>query len=149
MIEGVGIYPLKQIPDDRGRVMHMLRADDPHFEKFGEIYFSTVYPGVVKGWHWHKRMIINYAVVVGMIKFVLYDERENSPTRGQFQEIYMGENNYVLVKVPTGIWNGVKGLGVTPSIIANCATIVHDPDEMMRMDPHHGRIQYDWSLKDR
>ncbi|MFN3468025.1 MAG: dTDP-4-dehydrorhamnose 3,5-epimerase family protein, partial [Candidatus Brocadiales bacterium] len=100
MLNGVKIIPLKQLPDERGKIMHMLRCDDPHFEKFGEIYFSVVYPGVIKGWHIHTKMTLNYAVVSGMIKLVLYDPRENSPTRGQIQEIFMGEDNYVLVKIP-------------------------------------------------
>jgi dTDP-4-dehydrorhamnose 3,5-epimerase len=86
MIEGVLIHPLRKIPDERGVVMHMLRCDDPHFERFGEIYFSVVYPGVVKGWHVHSRMTLNYAVVSGVIKLVLYDDRADSPTRGEVQE---------------------------------------------------------------
>ena len=149
MIQGVEIHPLRQILDDRGKVMHMLRADDPYFEQFGEIYFSTVYPGVVKGWHLHKRMTINYAVVTGVIKLVVYDDRLDSPTKGRFEEIYMGEGNYVLIQVSPGLWNGWKCVGTIPAIVANCATIPHDPTEMTRMDPHQGSILYDWSVKDR
>ena len=85
MIQGVSIHPLKQIPDERGKVMHMLRRDDPWFEKFGEIYFSVVYPGVIKGWHLHKVMVLNYAVVSGAIKLVLYDDRDGSPSKGEVQ----------------------------------------------------------------
>ncbi len=147
MIDGVIIFPLKQIPDERGKIMHMLRADDPHFEKFGEIYFSMVYPGVVKGWHLHKRMTLNYAVIVGMIKLVLYDDREGSPTRGELMELFIGEANYVLVKIPAGIWNGFKGIGIEPAIVANCATEPHDPEEIVRMDPFTSEIPYDWGLK--
>lgn len=146
-IEGVLIVPLKQIPDERGKIMHMLRCDDPHFEQFGEIYFSVVYPGVVKGWHLHKRMTLNYAVPVGMIKLVLYDDRERSPTRGKLMELFVGESNYVLVKIPPGIWNGFKGIGVTPAIVANCATLPHDSEEIVRMDPFSNPIPYDWGLK--
>ena len=109
MIEGVLVHPLKQIPDERGKVAHMLKATDPHFEQFGEIYFSFVYPGVVKGWHRHSRMTINYAVPVGMIKLVLYDDRPNSSTRGQVEELCIGESSYCLVKVPPMVWNGFKG----------------------------------------
>jgi dTDP-4-dehydrorhamnose 3,5-epimerase len=149
MIDGVLVHPLRQIPDERGKVMHMLRADDPHFEQFGEIYFSVVYPNVVKGWHLHQRMTLNYAVVSGMIKLVLYDDRETSPTYRQLQEIYMGESNYVLVRVPPLIWNGFKGVGTAPAIVANCATIPHDPDEISRLDPFDNHIGYDWGLKHR
>lgn len=144
MIEGVSVIPLKQIADERGKIMHMLRADDPYFEQFGEVYFSLVYPGVIKGWHLHKEMTLNYAVISGMIKLVLYDPRENSPTKGKVQELFIGEDNYVLVKIPTGIWNGFKGIGVNPAIVANCATIPHDPDEIMRLDPFSKEIPYDW-----
>lgn len=148
-IEGVLVYPLKQIPDERGKIMHMLRRDDPHFEEFGEIYFSMVYPGVVKGWHLHKEMTLNYAVVVGMIKLVLYDEREHSPTQGALKELFIGESNYALVKIPPGVWNGFKGVGRKPAIIANCATLPHDPDEIVRRDPFDNDIPYDWRLKHR
>ena len=147
MIEGVQIRPLKQIPDERGKVMHMLRRDDPWFEKFGEIYFSTVYPGVIKGWHLHRSMTLNYAVVAGMIKLVLYDDREASSTRGELMEIVTGEDNYALITVPSGIWNGFKGIGLKPAMIANCATEPHDPEEIVRLDPLSEEIPYDWALK--
>jgi dTDP-4-dehydrorhamnose 3,5-epimerase len=149
MIEGVSIHPLRQIPDERGKIMHMLRSDDPHFLAFGEIYFSFVYPGVVKGWHIHKQMTLNYAVVLGMIKLVLYDDRSGSLTHGELQELFIGEANYVLVTVPSMVWNGFKGVGVTPAIVANCATLPHHPDEIMRLDPFDNHIPYDWSLKHR
>ncbi|OFV95431.1 MAG: dTDP-4-dehydrorhamnose 3,5-epimerase [Acidobacteria bacterium RIFCSPLOWO2_12_FULL_54_10] len=149
MMQGVTIHALRQILDDRGKVMHMLRADDPHFEKFGEIYFSTAYPGVVKAWHLHSRMTINYAVIVGVIKLVVYDDRPDSPTKGRFEEICMGEGNYVLAQVSPGLWNGWKCIGTKPAIVANCATIPHDPAEMTRMDPHNGSIVYDWNVRDR
>ena len=147
MIEGVHIRPLKQIPDERGKVMHMLRCDDPWFDKFGEIYFSVVYPGVIKGWHLHKRMTLNYAVVAGRIKLVLYDDREGSPTRREVVELFTGEDNYALITIPPGIWNGVKGIGVKPAIIANCASEPHDPEEIVRLDPLSEEIPYDWALK--
>ena len=147
MIEGVGIRPLKQIPDERGKVMHMLKRDDPWFEKFGEIYFSVVYPGVVKGWHLHKVMTLNYAVVSGIIKLVLYDDREGSPSRGRLQEIFTGQDNYALITIPPNVWNGFKGIGTAPAIVANCATIPHDPAEIVRLDPFTKTIPYDWNLK--
>lgn len=147
MIEGVRVHPLRQIPDERGMVMHMLRADDPHFAAFGEIYFSVVELGAIKAWHLHERMTINYAVPYGKIKLVVYDDRDDSPTRGQLDEIYLGEANYALVTVPPFVWNGFKGIGEHRSIVANCASIPHDPDEIVRLDPFSDRIPYDWSLK--
>ncbi len=147
MIQGVCVQPLRQIPDERGKVMHMLRRDDPWFDKFGEIYFSVVYPGAIKGWHQHARMTLNYAVLTGMVKLVLFDDREGSPTRGELMEIHTGEDAYALIVVPAGIWNGFKGIGVKPAIVANCATEPHDPEEIIRLDPFSDQIPYDWSLK--
>jgi len=148
MIDGIFIKSLRQIPDERGKIMHMLRADDPHFEKFGEIYFSVVNPGVVKGWHIHQEMTLNYAVVSGRIKLALYDPREGSPTKGEVQEIFLGDDNYALVRIPPGIYNGFKGLGDRPAIVANCATLPHDPEEIGRLDPFENEIPYDWGRED-
>lgn len=147
MIDGVKITPLRKMCDERGRVMHMLRADDPHFQQFGEIYFSTVYPEVVKGWHRHRRMTLNYAVVCGMIKLVLYDDREGSGSRGELMELFIGDHNYQLVTVPPLVWNGFKGVGTDEAIVANCATLAHDPEEIERLDPLSDEIPYSWDTK--
>lgn len=147
MIEGIRIVPLGEIPDERGCVLHMMRCDDPVFEKFGEIYFSCIYPGAIKGWHLHRRMALNYAVIVGMVKLVLYDDRESSPTRGEISEIFLGEQNYQLVHIPPLVWNGLKGCGDKMAIVANCATLPHDPEEIERLDPFTDRIKYDWGLR--
>jgi dTDP-4-dehydrorhamnose 3,5-epimerase len=146
-VHDVQVTPLRRIPDERGSVLHMLREDSPVFERFGEIYFSTVYPGVVKGWHIHSRMTLNYAVPVGMVKLVCYDDRPDSPTRGAVQELHVGELNYVLVTIPPGIWNGFKGEGSGPALVANCATVPHDPAEIERMHPFNNDIPYDWDLR--
>ncbi len=127
--------------------MHMLRADDPHFEAFGEIYFSLVYPGVVKGWHRHTAMTLNYAVPVGMVKLVCYDGRPDSPTAGAVQELHVGELNYVLVTIPPMVFNGFKGEGSAAALVANCATLPHDPEEIERLDPGSDAIPYDWALR--
>lgn len=150
LIDGVIIKPLRKIPDDRGTIMKMQEACDKEFKGFGEIYFSTIYPEVVKGWHLHKKAILNYAVIKGMIKLVMYDDREGSITRGMLQEIYLGDNNYSLVQIPNNVWNGFKCVGVNEAIVADLITVVHEEDEMIRLDPHHNEIiKYDWSLKDR
>ncbi len=146
MIQGVFIHPLKQIVDDRGKVMHMLRRDDPWFERFGEIYFSLAYPGVIKGWHLHKEMTLNYAVIKGRIKLILYDDREDSPTRNTLQEIFTGEDNYGLITIPPKIWNGFKAIGLNPALVANCATEPHDPSEIVRLEPFTDKIPYDWGV---
>ena len=135
MIDGVIITPLKRIADERGAVMHMLRRDSEMFKEFGEIYFSTVQPSIVKAWRLHKGMTLNYAVPVGQI---------GSPTQGVVQEIEIGENAYKLITVPPLIWNGFMGLGTTASLIANCATIPHDPNEIERLDMDDAAIPYTW-----
>jgi dTDP-4-dehydrorhamnose 3,5-epimerase len=146
-INGVIIKPLKQIVDERGKIMHMMRCDDDVFQQFGEIYFSQVNPQIIKGWHLHTEMTLNYAVVYGAIKLVLYDDRKESPTYKMLQEIFLSEANYNLVRVPALVWNGFKGIGTTPSIVANCATTAHDPNEIKRLDPFDKSIPYDWAVK--
>lgn len=147
MIEGVKITPLKQIFDERGKVMHMLRTDSEVFQQFGEIYFSCTNPGAVKAWHLHKEMTLNYAVVFGEIKCVLYDDRPNSKTRGQVDEYFLSPENYFLITVPPLIWNGFKGIGDKVSIVANCASIPHDPNEIERKSILDSSIPYSWEIK--
>lgn len=149
MIDGVIVTPLRQIVDERGKVMHMLRCDAAHFSSFGEVYFSSVHPGAIKGWHIHHKMVLNYAVPLGQIKFVLYDERPQSPTVGEVQELFMGPDNYCLVTVPPLVWNGFKGIGTETAVVANCASIPHDPTEIERKDPFDPSIPYDWTIKHR
>jgi dTDP-4-dehydrorhamnose 3,5-epimerase len=149
MIEGVIITPLKRIPDERGAVMHILKSTDHAFQGFGEVYCSTVYPGVVKGWHLHKRITLNYVVIRGTIKFVLYDGRVGSATHGEVQEINMGDRNYVRVTVPPGVWNGFQGVGNDEAYVINITEMPHDPSEIERTDPFTKDIPYSWPLKHR
>jgi dTDP-4-dehydrorhamnose 3,5-epimerase len=146
-IAGVVVKPLRQLLDERGKVMHMLRADSAEFERFGEVYFSVVNPGAVKAWHLHTEMALNYAVPVGNIKMVLFDDREGSPTRGALMEIFTGPDDYKLVHVPPLVWNGFKGIGAGPALVANCAPVPHRSDEIVRLDPFSPQIPYDWALK--
>lgn len=148
-IDGVFVVPLKRIPDERGTVLHMLRADDPHFKGFGEIYFSTVYQRIVKGWHRHREMTLNYACVAGRIKLVMFDDRPNSPTRGALMERFLGPDDYSLVQIPPGVWNGFKGMSEPVAIVANCCTHAHDPlaNRSERLDPFSNHIPYDWQEK--
>jgi dTDP-4-dehydrorhamnose 3,5-epimerase len=146
-IHDVVVVPLPRIPDERGTIMHMLRATDPHFIRFGEIYFTTVYPGVVKGWHKHREMTLNYACVSGRIKLVLFDGREGSPTHGGLVELFLGPDDYSLVVIPPGIWTGFKGMSAPHAIVANCCTHAHDPSLSTRLDPFDNDIPYDWALR--
>jgi dTDP-4-dehydrorhamnose 3,5-epimerase len=147
MIDGVRITPLKQISDERGKVMHMLSTTSEVFQTFGEIYFSSAHPGVVKAWHLHKEMTLNYAVILGEIKFVLFDDRPHSPTRGVIQELFISPENYSLVTVPPMIWNGFKSVGTQTTIVANCATLPHDPSEIIRKPPNDALIPYNWEIQ--
>ncbi|MEO5363162.1 MAG: dTDP-4-dehydrorhamnose 3,5-epimerase family protein [Magnetococcus sp. DMHC-8] len=147
MIHGVKVVPLRKICDERGLIMHMLKSTDDHFLQFGEIYFSCCYPGVIKAWHIHKEMTLNNAVIVGMAKLVLYDSRPDSPTRGELMELFIGEQNYCLVQTPPGVTNGYKAYGDKMVILANCATMPHDRNEILYIDPFNNDIPYDWSLK--
>mgnify|MGYP001165299883 FL=1 len=122
MIHDVKITPLKQIVDERGKIMHMMRNDSEIFKKFGEIYFSTVNPGFIKAWHLHKETTLNYACVKGKVKLVLFDDRKDSSTFGRYQELMLSPKDYFLVTIPPFIWNGFKGLDDSESIIANCLT---------------------------
>jgi dTDP-4-dehydrorhamnose 3,5-epimerase len=147
MIDGVKIIPLRRIPDERGTIYHMLKCTDSHFIQFGEIYFSTIYPGIVKGWHKHREMTLDYACIFGRIKLVLYDEREGSPTYGELVELFPGPDNYSLIVIPPGVWNGFKGMSEPYAIVANACTHPHDPSRSIRLDPFDNHIPYDWAVK--
>tara|TARA_B100001750_G_C14964971_1_gene330109 strand:- start:34 stop:471 length:438 start_codon:yes stop_codon:yes gene_type:complete len=144
MIDNVKITPLKQITDKRGKIMHMLRNDSSIFEKFGEIYFSTVNPGFIKAWHLHKEATLNYACVKGKVRLVLFDERKESSTKGKYEEIILSPENYFLVTIPPLIWNGFKGLDNSESIIANCLNLPHNENEMVRESYSDKKFNYNW-----
>lgn len=147
IIEGVQVIPLRRIPDERGTIYHMLKCTDPHFIQFGEMYFSTIYPGVIKGWHKHQEMTLNYACVFGRIKLVLYDERKGSSTKETLVEVFLGPDNYSLVIIPPEVWNGFKGMGKPYAIVANCCSHPHDPSRTTRLDPFKNHIPYNWSVR--
>ena len=150
-IAGVNVKKLKVIPDERGRLMEILRCDDPVFRKFGQAYMTTVHPGAVKAWHYHKIQDDNMACVKGMLKLVLYDNREDSATRGELQEFFIGEHNPLLVQIPPEVYHGFKCIGTEEAIVINCPTECYNsenPDEY-RLDAHTKDIPYDWARKDR
>ena len=150
MIDGVKIIKLRVIPDDRGRLMEILRRDDGLFQKFGQVYMTTTYPGVVKAWHKHEKQADNIACVAGMIKMALYDGRPGSPTHKQVNEFYLGVHNPVLVQVPSGVYHGWMGMSPEEAVIINIPTEPYDrehPDEQ-RLDPHDNDIPYVWKRRD-
>ena len=147
-IEGVKVIPLRRIPDERGTILHIMSSKDPHFEQFGEIYCSSVYRGVIKGWHKHREMTLNYACLHGRVKCVVYDDRAGSRTKGSLMEVYLGPDSYSLLVIPPDVWNGFKGLSDPMALIANCCSHAHDPSRSSRLDPHSAEIPYDWARKD-
>lgn len=150
MIEGVEVKHLKVIPDERGWLMEILRSDDKIFVKFGQIYVSTVYPGVIKAWHYHKIQTDFLTIIKGMGKLVLYDSRKNSPTYKKIMELFIGEKNPLIVKIPPLVYHGVKGIGNEVVYMLNCPTEPYNhqnPDEY-RLPPNTPGIPYSWKSKE-
>lgn len=149
MIEGVAVKNLRVIPDERGHVMEMLRSDDDVFERFGQVYMTTIYPGVIKGWHMHLKQDDNVVCVKGMIKLVLFDDREGSETSRELMELFLGENRPVLVHIPRGVYHGWKCISDDEAFVINIPTELYDyesPDEH-RLPYDSDRIPYDWAIK--
>jgi len=150
MIAGVKTKGLRVIPDERGRLMEILRRDDSLFQEFGQVYMTTTYPGVVKAWHLHKKQTDNICCLAGMVKLVLYDGRNDSPTFSEINEFYLGVHSPLLVQVPAHVYHGWKCISQEEAVVINIPTNVYDhkqPDEQ-RLDPHQGGIPYDWTRKD-
>jgi len=150
MIDGVKIKKLKVIPDERGRLMEIFRADDETFEKFGQVYVTTTLPGVVKAWHKHEKQADNMACVAGMVKVALCDARPGSPTRNEINEFFMGVHAPLLLHIPAGIWHGWKCVSPEEAMVVNAPTEMYDPrrPDEQRLDPHASGIIYDWTRKD-
>jgi dTDP-4-dehydrorhamnose 3,5-epimerase len=147
-IDGVWVKHLSVIPDERGRLMEILRADDEGFVKFGQVYISTTYPDVVKAWHLHKVQADNFVCVKGMVKLVLYDSRDDSPTKGTLTEYFIGEHNPKLVLVPAGVYHGWKCISEEESIVVNIPTEPYNreaPDEY-RAAWNTPDIPYNWDI---
>lgn len=144
-IAGAVTMPLKQIADDRGAVLHMLRCDSELFTTFGEIYFSEIRSGIIKAWKRHDKMTQHFAVPVGRIRLALFDDRADSRTRGKTETHELGRPNaYHLVRIPPRIWYGFQGLSQTPSLVANCTDLPHDPNESEACNVDAPGIPYRW-----
>ena len=151
MIEGVQTKPLRAIPDERGRLMEILRRDDEIFTEFGQVYITIAYPGVVKAWHYHRMQDDHFCVVHGMMKVVLYDARETSPTHGEVNEFFMGVHHPFVLRIPRGVYHGFKCIGETEALCLNVPTNTYnydDPDEH-RLPAHTDKIPYDWERVDK
>jgi len=149
-IDGAQLKELKMHPDERGRVMEILRRDDDLFESFGQVYITTAYPGVVKAWHLHRIQTDHFCVVKGMMKVALFDGREGSPTQGLVNVFYMGEHRPLLLRIPPGVYHGFQCVGAEEAIVVNCPTEPYNadaPDEV-RLHPHDNHIPFDWRIQD-
>jgi dTDP-4-dehydrorhamnose 3,5-epimerase len=150
MIDGVMVKALKVIPDERGRLMEILRCDDEMFRKFGQVYLTTGYPGVVKAWHYHKTQTDHFCVIKGMMKVALYDSRDGSPTKGEVDEFFLGEHRPILLRIPSLVYHGFKTVSTEEALLINIPTEPYryaDPDEF-RVPPHDNDIPYSWERKD-
>ena len=145
-IQDVKVIPLKQILDERGKIMHMLKCTDTHFKEFADINFAISFPGVIRAWHKRKTMTSNIAVIFGKVKWVLFDDRKDSPTNGCLDEYFLGEGNYFLLQIPPNIVSGYKTIGTSQSIVANCTDETHSDDGKINIDPFSNDIPYNWDL---
>ncbi|MBI4938469.1 MAG: dTDP-4-dehydrorhamnose 3,5-epimerase family protein [Nitrosomonadales bacterium] len=148
MIEGLTLAGLRQIGDERGAVLHMLRCDAPEFTRFGECYFSEVLPGAVKAWKRHRTQTQNLAVPTGRIRMVIFDDRDGSLTRGRVQILELGRPDaYARLQIPPGLWYGFGCISDTPALLANCTDLPHDPGESERRPADDPLIPYRWTAQ--
>ncbi len=149
MIQGVEVKRLTRHADERGYLMEILRSDDEIFSKFGQCYVSMNYPDVIRAWHWHQKQDDHFVVVKGMIRVGLYDMREGSPTRGEVNEFYLGENNDIVLKIPVGVAHGYKTVGVEPSLLVNFPSEVYNPEEPdeYRLPWDTDQIPFNWEIE--
>ncbi len=145
LIGGVIITPLKIVPVEDGDILHAVKRSSPGFVDFGEAYFSTILPGRIKAWKKHLRMTLNLVVPEGCVRFVIFDDRPDSPSRGQIAEIRLSRSHYARLTVPPGLWMGFQCVGENAGLILNLADMEHDPSEAERL-PIEG-IPFDWNIK--
>ncbi|MBA3268981.1 MAG: dTDP-4-dehydrorhamnose 3,5-epimerase family protein [Acidobacteria bacterium] len=149
-MDGVKVKPLSAIADDRGWLMEILRADETDlFTKFGQVYISATYPGVVKAWHFHRQQTDNFICLTGMVKLVLVDTRDGSTTKGAINEFFLGVENRLLVQVPALVYHGWKCISAETATVLNLPTepYQYDQPDEYRLEPH-GTLPYDWTRKD-
>lgn len=138
MIEGVRVRSLARHVDERGSLTELLRSDWPEFRGFGQATVTVNYPDVIRAWHWHTRQTDLFVVIAGMVKLPLYDARPDSPTRGEVNEFFLGEDNFAALVVPPGVYHGYKTIGTKAALILNFPDRLYDPDQ-----PDEQRIAFD------
>ena len=143
-IGGVLVTPLKVIDTSGGDVLHGMKRSDIGFSGFGEAYFSTVEQGVVRAWKLHRKMTLNLVVPLGAVRFIVYDNRQNSSTNGKFQEVVLSRKNYCRLTIPPMLWVGFQGTDNGTNILLNIADIMHIPEEVDTKDMNG--IEYNWEV---
>lgn len=151
MIEGSSVKQIAVHPDTRGRLFEILRADDEAFAGFGQVYITTSNPGIVKAWHYHRKQTDFFCCVRGMMRLVLFDDREGSPTRGEVNEYVMGQHRLLAVRIPPEVWHGFQCIGAEEAMVVNVVSRPYDPvdPDEYRIDPHDNDIPFDWTIRDR
>lgn len=124
MIDGILVTPLKRIHNPKGDIFHAMKAISDGYVGFGEAYFSTIHCDEIKGWKRHKLATLNLIVIVGGIRFVIYD-----PDCSEFFEMKLGPDNYFRLTISPGLWVAFEGIGDKTNILLNISNLVHDPDE--------------------
>ena len=141
IINGIILTPLRQIRHPQGDVFHGMKKSDAGYESFGEAYFSTIKKNDIKEWRKHLEMTLNLVVPVGKIRFVVFDDREASPTKGCFNEFVLSLENYARLTVPPQLWMAFQGLD-EQNLLLNMANQEHRPEEIERKSLN--KIMYHW-----
>ena len=146
MIQGVEIKKLKVMKDGRGKLMEILRSDDKIFAKFGQVYFTTAYPGTTKAWHYHKKQDDHFCCIAGLMRLALYDARPKSKTYKEVNDFELGLDNPQVVKIPKGVYHGFKCISQEEAIVINVPTYPYNPakPDEYRIDAFDNAIPYDW-----
>ena len=134
-IDGVILTPLKKITHPKGDIFHGINKNDDGYEGFGEAYFTTIKHGEIKGWNRHREMTLNLVVPEGSVSFIIYDDREKSTSNGVFKKVELSStSNYKRLTIPPGLWLAFKGNNKTENLILNIASLVHDPNEIEKLN---------------
>jgi len=141
-VDGVLVTPLKKITNTKGDILHALKKSDSGFFGFGEAYFSVVNKGEIKGWNRHKEMTLNLVVPMGKVTFVIYNDKDGSNSKEDYFKVTLSQTNYQRLTVPPGLWLAFKGIGNSTNLILNVANMVHDSNELDRMDLRE--VDYNW-----
>ena len=142
-IEGLLLTPLKQIYHPQGDVFHGMKKSDPGFSGFAEAYFSTINFEDIKPWKKHFEMTLNFVIPIGAIRFVIFDDRKDSPTKNNFFDVVLGKDNYQRITIPPGVWVAFSGVGSAYNLLLNLANLEHNPAEVERKE-NLSDIIYQW-----